>query len=250
MNTTHVRRVLGASGTTVITVDATGENTIVYSPGSNAQVTVDYVESVRDALTHSTVLGLCLESPIETVTAAARMCHEAGVKVLLNDSPFTPSLPAELIEASDILLVNEHEMAQLLGIDEPENDDWDSFDWWHALDELRGFGFEQAIVTLGGDGSVVLDGTADDPEHRVQRMCRPTRPLDMARRHPTAPRRRFVRPSPTPSRRNGEALPQRPRAVGTRIVILEFGLFSHIEQLGRQACRRFSKALRIRNWLW
>ncbi len=171
VNTTHVRRVLGPSGTTVITVDAHGENTIVYSPGSNAQVTVDYVESVRDALTHSTVLGLCLESPIETVTAAARMCHEAGVKVLLNDSPFTPSLPAELIEASDILLVNEHEMAQLLGIDEPENDDWDSFGWWHALDELRGFGFEQAIVTLGGDGSVVLDGTADEsgtsrPAHR------------------------------------------------------------------------------------
>ena len=137
VNATHVRRVLGASGTTVITVDATGENTIVYSPGSNAQVTVDYVESVREALVRSSVLGLCLESPIETVTAAARMCHEAGVKVLLNDSPFTPSLPAELIEASDILLVNEHEMAQLLDIDEPENDDWDSFDWRHALDELR-----------------------------------------------------------------------------------------------------------------
>ena len=51
VNTTHVRRVLGPSGTTVITVDAHGENTIVYSPGSNAQVTVDYVESVRDALT-------------------------------------------------------------------------------------------------------------------------------------------------------------------------------------------------------
>lgn len=117
------------------------------------------------------VLGLCLESPIETVTAAARMCHEAGVKVLLNDSPFTPSLPVELVEASDILLVNEHEMAQLLGIAEPEDDDWDAFDWRHAFDKLRGFGFEQAIVTLGGDGSVVLDGTADDPEHRIQRIA-------------------------------------------------------------------------------
>ena len=133
VNTTHVRRVLGPSGTTV--------------------------------------LGLCLESPIETVTAAARMCHEAGVKVLLNDSPFTPSLPVELVEASDILLVNEHEMAQLLGIAEPEDDDWDAFDWRHAFDKLRGFGFEQAIVTLGGDGSVVLDGTADDPEHRIQRIA-------------------------------------------------------------------------------
>ena len=167
VNTTHVRRVLGASGTTVITVDATGENTIVYSPGSNAQVTVDYVESVREALVRSSVLGLCLESPIETVTAAARMCHEAGVKVLLNDSPFTPSLPAELVEASDILLVNEHEMVQLLGVDEPENDDWDGFDWGHALEAMHGFGFEQAIVTLGGDGSVVLDSTSATPIQRI-----------------------------------------------------------------------------------
>ena len=147
---------------------------MAFSPGSNAQVTVDYVESVRDVLIHSSVLGLCLESPIETVTTAARMCHEAGVKVLLNDSPFTPSLPAELVEASDILLVNEHEMAQLLGIAEPENDDWDAFDWRHTLDELRGFGFEQAIVTLGGDGSVVLDGVADetgDSDQCIQRIA-------------------------------------------------------------------------------
>ena len=62
-------------------------------------------------------------------------------------------------------------MAQLLGIAEPEDDDWDAFDWRHAFDKLRGFGFEQAIVTLGGDGSVVLDGTADDPEHRIQRIA-------------------------------------------------------------------------------
>ena len=174
VNTAHVLRALGPSGTTVITVDAQGENAIVYSPGSNAQVTVDYVESVRDVLIHSSVLGLCLESPIETVTAAARMCHEAGVKVLLNDSPFTPSLPVELVEASDILLVNEHEMAQLLGIAEPENDDWDAFDWRHTLDELRGLGFEQAIVTLGGDGSVVLDGVADetgDSDQCIQRIA-------------------------------------------------------------------------------
>lgn len=90
VDVSNVRRVLGPSGTTVIVVDADGENIIVYSPGSNAQVTVDYVQSMKDELVSSSVLGLCLESPIETVTAAARMCHEAGVKVLLNDSPFTP----------------------------------------------------------------------------------------------------------------------------------------------------------------
>lgn len=165
VDVSDVRRVEGPSGTTVITVDANGENTIVYSPGSNAQVSVDYVESMRDELTSSSVLGLCLESPIETVTAAARMCHEAGVKVLVNDSPFTPVLPAELIESADILLVNEHEMVQLLGIDEPADDNWDDFDWNYARDRMHKLGFEQAIITLGGDGSVVIDG---DDVHRIE----------------------------------------------------------------------------------
>lgn len=166
----NVRRVLGPSGTTVIVVDADGENIIVYSPGSNAQVTVDYVQSMKDELVSSSVLGLCLESPIETVTAAARMCHEAGVKVLLNDSPFTPVIPAELVEAADVLLVNEHEMAQLLGIDEPEDDDWDNFDWNHAADCMAEYGFKEAIVTLGGDGSVVLD-TAAPENKRIIRIA-------------------------------------------------------------------------------
>ncbi|OZG61908.1 sugar kinase [Bifidobacterium lemurum] len=163
----NVRRVPGPSGTTVITVDAAGENTIVYSPGSNAQVTVEYAESMRETLTSSSVLGLCLESPIDTVAAAARMCHDAGVKVLLNNSPFTPTIPAELIAAADILLVNEHEMAQLLGVAEPEDDDWDGFDWNSALERMRAYGFGQAIITLGGDGSVVLDAASDEPVIRI-----------------------------------------------------------------------------------
>ena len=168
VDVSNVRRVLGPSGTTVIVVDADGENIIVYSPGSNAQVTVDYVQSMKDELVSSSVLGLCLESPIETVTAAARMCHKAGVKVLLNDSPFTPVIPAELVEAADVLLVNEHEMAQLLGIDEPEDDDWDNFDWNHAADCMAEYGFKEAIVTLGGDGSVVLDTAAPENERIIR----------------------------------------------------------------------------------
>ena len=81
-----------------------------------------------------------------------------GSKVLLNDSPFVAELPAELIEASDILLVNEHEMAQLLDIAEPDDDDWDGLDWSDVARQMHDFGFNQAVITLGGDGSVVIDG--------------------------------------------------------------------------------------------
>lgn len=160
VDTAQIRRVPGPSGTTVITVDAHGENTIVYSPGSNAEVGVDYIEASREALAESGVLGLCLESPLPAVTAAARICHEAGVKVLLNNSPFIPTIPPELAELCDILLVNEHEMAQMLDVAEPAHDNWDGFDWAGALSRFRALGFNEAIVTLGADGSVVLGGTA------------------------------------------------------------------------------------------
>ena len=48
-----------------------------------------------------------------------------------------------------------------------DGDDWDGFDWGHALEAMHGFGFEQAIVTLGGDGSVVLDSTSATPIQRI-----------------------------------------------------------------------------------
>ncbi|KFI95407.1 ribokinase [Bifidobacterium stellenboschense] len=164
VDTAHVAHVPGPSGTTVIAVDAGGENTIIYSAGSNGKVTPAYVADSAAALTEAKVLGLCLEAPMETVTACAKLCHDAGLKVLLNDSPFVPELPAELIAASDILLVNEHEMAQLLGIDEPADGDWDGEDWNAIAARMHGFGYGQAVVTLGGDGSVVIDG---DDVHRI-----------------------------------------------------------------------------------
>ncbi|MBT1176840.1 ribokinase [Bifidobacterium callimiconis] len=158
VDVSDVLHVPGPSGTTVITVDAHGENTIVYSPGSNAHVDVDYIRGHADVITDSAVLGLCLESPLPAVIESARIAHEAGVKVLVNDSPFIPELPADLIANSDILLVNEHEMSQLLNLAEPEDGDWDGVDWTAIASALHDFGYEQAVITLGGDGSVVIDG--------------------------------------------------------------------------------------------
>ncbi|MDO4913010.1 MAG: ribokinase [Bifidobacteriaceae bacterium] len=176
VDTAHVRRVAGASGTTVITVDEHGENTIVYSPGANAAVSVGYISSMQDMLCKASVLGLCLESPMETVTACAKICHNKGVKVLLNNSPFKETLPQELVENADVLLVNEHEMAQLLKIDEPEDGDWLSFDWESVVPKMKAYGFNQAIITLGGDGSMILDSLA--PQHVTHVKAAPIKPVD------------------------------------------------------------------------
>ena len=136
--------------------ESDGENTIVYSPGANHKLTVDYVRSHAAELTSYSVLGLCLESPMDAVIEAARTARAAGMTVLLNDSPFMAHLPVELIENVDILLANEHEVAQIIGLD--PDIEWASADWSAIGQALHKLGFDRAIITLGALGSCVIDG--------------------------------------------------------------------------------------------
>ena len=99
-----------ATGTAVITVDAAGENTIVVSPGANA--TLAPADLPAGLLEGAAVLCLCLEVGAEVVLAAARAARAAGALVLTNPSP-SGQVPAGLLERTDVLVLNEHEAAQL-----------------------------------------------------------------------------------------------------------------------------------------
>lgn len=111
VDTRLVRRVAGPSGMALITVDDAAENTIVVVPAANGTLTA-LDEADLAAIADADLLMLQLETPLDTVTAAARVAAEAGVPVLLNPSPVR-SLPAELLAAVQVLVVNETESAAL-----------------------------------------------------------------------------------------------------------------------------------------
>ncbi|MDG3015622.1 ribokinase [Speluncibacter jeojiensis] len=140
-----------ATGVAVITVDRAGENTIVLSPGANAQLTPAHLPAV--VFEGAAVLCLALEVPMETVLAAARRGHESGAAVVLNLSPYA-AVPDELLRLTDVLLVNEHEAARFLGWGRVDGD------WEAVRRSLSGRGIDRAVVTLGGDGAVVFDAGA------------------------------------------------------------------------------------------
>jgi len=135
-----------ATGTAMIVVDGGGENTIIVSPAANGALTAEH--ATVDDLVTGDVLCLCLEVPQPAVLAAARSAHDAGARVVLNLSPYA-EMPAELLSLTDVLLVNATEAAQLLGAE--------LGDWSATRDQLRAKGVAAAVVTLGGDGAVVLD---------------------------------------------------------------------------------------------
>lgn len=154
VRTDVVRRVDAPTGTALITVSPDGENAIVVAPGANARVAVgaEQAERVRAA----DVVLAQLEVPLEVVTAAAR-ARRAGAALVLNAAP-SRDVPDELWREVDVLVVNEHEAADLAGgaaaADGPE-----------ALADALLARVPAVVITLGADGSLVA--RADAPAARV-----------------------------------------------------------------------------------
>ncbi|MFL4473647.1 ribokinase [Paeniglutamicibacter sp. MACA_103] len=168
-----VRRADGVeTGVAVVTVDAQGENTIVYSAGANGTLTPGDIAASASAFEGAAVLCLCLEVGLDTVEAAAKAGADAGAKVLLNLSPYA-SIPASLARLSNVLLVNAHEASQFLDGERIPEPDAEAPAWEPVLERLVARGLPSAVVTLGAQGSVVLDSTAE-AGNRIVRIA-PTR---------------------------------------------------------------------------
>ncbi|MBN9238165.1 MAG: ribokinase [Micrococcales bacterium 70-64] len=105
-----VRTVDAPTGTALIAVDDSGENTIIVEAGANALL--ELTPDDEAAIASADVLVLQLEIPLATVARAARAARAAGTRVLLNAAPIR-ELPAELLADVDILVVNETEGAFL-----------------------------------------------------------------------------------------------------------------------------------------
>ncbi|MEO5830685.1 MAG: ribokinase [Rhodanobacter sp.] len=86
------------------------ENSITVAPGANDFLRVDHLPPL-DRVGH---LLLQLETPLDTVTACALAARAAGVRVVLNAAP-ARRLPAALLDAVDVLIVNEGELAAITG---------------------------------------------------------------------------------------------------------------------------------------
>ena len=163
----HVRTAAAETGVAVIAVDAAGENNIIISAGANGTLAPADVAAAADAIRGAAVVCLCLEVGMETVLAAAQAGHDAGATVVLNLSPYA-EIPQRLAELTDVLLVNAHEASQLLDSAEIPGSSGDAGDWEAVRLRFAGRGLQRVLVTLGADGSVVLDSLADAGQQLVQ----------------------------------------------------------------------------------
>ncbi len=146
------------SGIALITVDESGENSIVVAPGANAHLEPTDVELVLDKYPDGKILLIQLEIPMRTVEYAARIARHKGMQVILNPAPANESVQA-IFGLIDIITPNEHEAEMLSGIRIT-----DIASARQAAERIRSQGVRHVIVTLGKQGAALL---ADGVFHHI-----------------------------------------------------------------------------------
>lgn len=150
VRTDLVRVVRRPTGLAFITVTPDGENSILVSPGANSALRP---EDVPAAVSEAKVLVASLEIPLDTVEHAITTAAKAGTRMILNLSPVV-TLPESTLAAVDVLLVNQHEAAWLLG---GSKDGAESVVRTSELPALLELGPRSAVVTAGAQGAVCVE---------------------------------------------------------------------------------------------
>lgn len=154
VNTRHVLRKEGTSGTAIITVEESGENYIVLSPGSNGKLTPQDIDEQVD---WKDTFAILLQNEIswETNRHIIRRAKEEGVTVWLNPAPAI-SIPQELWQDIDTFIMNETETTVITGIEVV-----DKSSATLAAEHLIDQGVSRIIITLGKQGCIYADASGN-----------------------------------------------------------------------------------------
>ena len=152
------------SGVALIFVADDGENSIGVASGANARLSPADVETARDAIASADVLVMQLETPLETVRAAAKIAADRRVRVILNPAPAQP-LDDDLLGRVSILTPNETEAELLTGIRVD-----DEATAGKAARALLAKGVQTVLVTLGARGAFLAtpEGGLPVPGFKVE----------------------------------------------------------------------------------
>lgn len=148
VNVDAVERHEGASGVAMIAVSPQGENSIIVTPGANAEVTTDYVDAHKETIRRAGIVLAQLEIPIDTVEHLASLCGAEGIPLMLDPAP-AHALPPAIFRHLRWFTPNETEAAffatdvtEGVGELEPEK----------IANALLATGVEKVVLKMGSRG--------------------------------------------------------------------------------------------------
>lgn len=160
VKTDGVRQVSGAAtGVALISVAPNGENAIVVAPGANTVWDEAALVGVEQAVAGCRIAVLNLEVSPAVVARAVGAAKRAGARVILNPAPHRTGDEACFGEV-DFFVPNQVEAALFAGLQpDPVKD------WGDVGSRLRRLGPDTVVITLGGEGSLIVSdgGTTQVP---------------------------------------------------------------------------------------
>ena len=143
------------AGIAIIRVDASGQNSISFTPGANAHLTPQEVDENTPYFTPGAFLVITCEIDAETVYAAVRQARKQGMFVIMDPAPVPAQpFPADIPACVDVIKPNETEAFHITGI---AVKDFETAE--QAIRKMLDMGFACPVVTLGDRGAVAyVDG--------------------------------------------------------------------------------------------
>lgn len=137
------------TGVALITVEESGQNSIVVSPGANWVLNAADVDAATEAIAGADMVLLQLETRLEVIERAVEIAAAHNVPVLLNPAPAHP-LPSKVLEQITYFVPNESETAFYTGHPITDLDSAQK-----AAETLREMGVSVVILTLGSQGALL-----------------------------------------------------------------------------------------------
>ncbi len=161
IDTTFVLPVQQLQGNAIIQVDKTGENCILLYGGSNHCITDKQVEETMAGFGSNDYL--ILQNENNNLRLIVDKAYEQGLTVILNPSPYNDRLDEIDFGKISWLLVNEVEMEQITGVNEPETA-------WQLLHEK--YPSLSLMITLGKQGSIAFQTENGHIENAMQQAAK------------------------------------------------------------------------------
>ena len=154
------------TGTAVISVNRTGENTITIAHGANGEIDESYIDRLKPLLLQYDVFLLQLEIPVRTVKYILNFLKSGGKTVILDPAP-AQKLEDSLYQYVDYITPNRTELQTLTGMpaDNREN-------FIKAGRHLLEKGAGTVVVKAGSVGAYIImpDRWEYIPAYRVEAL--------------------------------------------------------------------------------
>lgn len=153
-----------ATGVALIEVDEnSGQNAIMVIPSACDHITDAEVAALKEVIEGADILLTQLETNMSSIKGVIDMAYAAGKTIILNTAPVQPVEDA-LLSKVTIVTPNEVEASKLTGVKVvDEASAAQAADWFFQR------GVKKVVITMGGMGAYVADGTRAEltPAFRV-----------------------------------------------------------------------------------